>query len=184
MAADGSSITYQIPPQAASTGSIDWGYSHQGVHQSGWYVELVFEPDVVYLEGSAVAVPASLAGYSIENANMDMNHDGDQLDLLVSGIILKRIYDNLGALQDQSYASASAMLMASGALLNGDINGDAIFDSLFTVLDSAGGTVLPANIAASGAKLRVNVCHGSYTESKKDFVLRQLRDEWNFRNTQ
>lgn len=183
-AADGQSIRYRIPPNTASTGSIDWGYPAAGGHQSGWEAELAFDPETVYTESSAVAIPASLAGIPVENANVDMNHDGDQNDVFVEGRILKRIYDNTGLLQDTSTASDSTILMVNGGSLNGDINGDGINDYLFSVLDTGNNVVAAALIGTSGAKLRVNICHGSYTDSRKDFVLRQLRDEWNFRNSQ
>lgn len=183
-AADGSSIRYQIPPNTASTGTVDWGYPAAGGHQSGWEAELAFTPERVYTESTAVAIPASLGGIPVENTGIDMNHDGDVTDVFVEGRILKRVYDNTGLLQDESAATDYTMLLVNGASLNGDINGDGILDYLFSVLDSNNNVVLAAMIGTSGAKLRVNICHGSYSDSHKDFVLRQLRDEWNFRNSQ
>jgi hypothetical protein len=194
IADDGSLIRYQtqLPAIDQVTGVVtnpgdqQWGYFFNG-NQVGWYCELEFMPQTVMVEDIG-GVPGFLGGTPVQDLNgIDINSDGDVSDIFVQGKVEKRVYDDLGNLVDTSTAADFVMLLvATGGVpgLYGDIDADGLADRLFSVLDSNGSVITAVAIASSGVKLRINIWHGNFTDLRVRFVLKNLRDEWNFRNSQ
>lgn len=189
IAGDGSSIRYQVQLTQydlsgnLTNAALDYGAVLNG-NQSNWEYELAFVPTRFYRESSAAPTPPS-AGVPVEILEgIDVNSDGDITDTYAQGRIEQRAYDSLGVFVEAAGTADFVILGCNTGLMSDDINNDGLQDMLFTVVDSSGNPVTAAQIAASGVKLRLNVWHGDFNETRTRFVLRNLGDEWNFRNDQ
>jgi len=189
LATDGSTIRYQVQiAQYDLSGNLlntaqEYGYYYNG-NQTNYAGELAFVPTRYYRESSAAPQPP-LSGTPVEVLDgIDMNTDGDITDTFAQGRIEQNVYDAGGILIDVSRAADLVILGCTSGTMGDDIDNDGILDPLFTVLDSSGNSVLPSQIALSGVKLRLNLWHGDFDENRTRFILRNLRDEWNFRNDQ
>lgn len=189
LASDGAWIRYQVQLTGYdilgnfTLPAQQYGQTYNG-DQPNWEYELAFVPTRIYLESAGATAPPGVSAPVETLAGIDMNGDGDVSDAFVQGNIEQRIYDSSGILRDVSRPDGFVILTGGGGGLAGDVDNDGDADGLFTVLDLAGGVVPPGSIAASGVKMRVGLWHGDFNESKTRFVLRNLKDEWKFRNPQ
>ncbi len=182
IAADGSSVRYQVPLSSQASGDLDYGYANQGVAIVGAECELAFVPTVLYAEGTT-APPPPAGATSVALGGIDANADGDLSDVIAVGTVVKRIWSG-AALLDSAAVSDQVALGYSGGSYAVDVDNDGAADRLFTVLDASGNVVAAGMIASSGVKFRMTVWHGALSDLKTRFVLRRMSDEWVLKNDQ
>ncbi len=189
----GTEIRYQIPVDRNAEGVLVYGYTYQiGTGDPaglGKACILRFEATSALLESAGLAVPpqpaafwglgfpapVALGGPAVRVLNMDINKDGDRLDTFVWGKVVRYVITAGGAYESSEDISDRVLLRFEGGMFYSSMTGTERLLAFFpsTAADA---------ITASG--VLINVWHGAFDQSGKDFSTRSGAEGIRFRNRQ
>lgn len=168
-------VRYQIP---STTGALVYGYPDaSGTFRPNWSAVLRFVEEKVILEPQAPDVAGA------ERFGYDLNRNGVATDAFSVGKLVRETYngtDSAAALQGTVTITGELVLRRPDP--RADMDGDGAVDPLFELLDSSGGITIPS--PGMVAMLRVNLWHGLFGPNRREFYLRNNRQDIQFRNPQ
>lgn len=168
-------VRYQIPSAA---GAMAYGYSDaSGAFRPGWSAVLRFVEEKVILEPQAPDVAGA------ERFGYDLNRNAVLTDAYSVGKLVKETYngtDSTAALQGTVTITRDLVLRRPDP--RADMDGDGAGDPLFDLLDGSGGVTIPS--PGTVGMLRLNVWHGIFGPNRREFYLRNNRQDIQFRNSQ
>lgn len=130
--------------------------------------------------------PAIPAGTVQRTFNWDLNGDGDRTDVWCFGRIEIAFLDTTGTITGTRPIIEGVCLKGTTTTafdLDGDVDGDAIADPLFTALDGVGVEVTNATITTA-RKLRATVIHAHLDQRRRRMIFRRASEEIRLENRQ